>query len=197
MIEKLNGHLPDNVLAELLTATERYHITSALRLAHFLTQCDHESGGFKRIRENMNYSADDLKTAFGKYFQKVNPDNYAHQAEKIANRIYACRYGNGNEASGEGFKFRGRGFLQLTFKNNYLRFGESINIDLLTSPDLVATRYPLSSAAWFFDDNRLWKWCDVGPGSQAVFDVTKRINGGTHGVEERIELFNRYYALLK
>ena len=196
MLEKLNGQLPPNVLAELPVAIERYHINSALRLAHFLAQCHHESDGFRRTEENLNYTDNGLKKTFGKYFTDALRITYAHKPEKIANRVYANRLGNGNEASGEGFKFRGRGYLQLTFKNNYLRFGESIGVEVVANPERVATHYPLASAAWFFEDNRLWKWCDVGSSDKAVFDVTKRVNGGDNGLAERIILFNHYYALL-
>jgi putative chitinase len=196
MLQKLNGHLPPNVLAELPASIERYHINSALRLAHFLAQCHHESGGFKQTKENLNYSAEGLKKTFGNHFTDSLRLTYAHKPEKIANRVYANRLGNGNEASGDGFKFCGRGYIQLSFRYNYVRFGESIGIDLTANPELVATDYPLTSAAWFFDNNRLWKWCDVGSSDKAVLDVTKRVNGGDNGLAERIELFNHYYALL-
>jgi len=178
-IEKLKGHIPDAVLA------------------HFLAQCGHESGGFKAVSENLNYSADGLKKIFGKYFPGNLNESYARQPEKIASRVYASRMGNGDEASKEGFKFRGRGYIQLTGKANYTNFTKFIGEDCVANPDLVATKYPLASAAFFFDSNKLWSICDKGTDDATVTAVTKRVNGGTIGLPDRIKHFKEYYNLLK
>jgi putative chitinase len=196
-IEKLKGHIPDVVLAQIPDTAKKFNITNNLRLAHFLSQCGHESGGFKAVSENLNYSADGLKKIFGKYFPGNLNESYAKQPEKIASRVYGNRMGNGDEASKEGYKFRGRGYIQLTGKDNYTRFGKFIGEDTVANPDLVATKYPLASAAFFFDSNKLWSICDKGSDNATVTAVTKRVNGGTIGLADRIKHFNEYYNLLK
>jgi putative chitinase len=196
-LENLKGHIPDEVIAQIPDTCVKFNITNVLRLAHFLSQCGHESGGFKAVKENLNYSADGLAKIFPKYFSGGINESYARQPEKIANRIYANRMGNGDEASGEGYKFRGRGFIQLTGKQNYAAFGKSIGEDILSNPDLVATKYPLSSAAFFFNNNNLWAICDKGADVATVTAVTKRVNGGTIGIDDRIKHFNEFYNLLK
>jgi putative chitinase len=196
-IEKLRGHVPDAVLLQIPDTAAKFNITNNLRLAHFLAQCGHESGGFKAVSENLNYSADGLKKIFGKYFPGSLNESYARQPEKIASRVYASRMGNGDEASKEGFKFRGRGYIQLTGKANYTNFAKFIGEDTVANPDLVATKYPLASAAFFFDSNKLWAICDKGADEATVTAVTKRVNGGTIGLADRIKHFNEYYALLK
>ncbi len=196
-IEKLKGHIPDAVLAQIPETAAKFNITNNLRLAHFLAQCGHESGGFKAVSENLNYSADGLKKIFGKYFPGNLNESYARQPEKIASRVYASRMGNGDEASKEGFKFRGRGYIQLTGKANYTNFTKFIGEDCVSNPDLVATKYPLASAAFFFDSNKLWSICDKGADDATVTAVTKRVNGGTIGLPDRIKHFKEYYNLLK
>jgi len=196
-IEKLKGHIPDAVLAQIPDTAAKFNITNNLRLAHFLAQCGHESGGFKAVSENLNYSADGLKKIFGKYFPGNLNESYARQPEKIASRVYASRMGNGDEASKEGFKFRGRGYIQLTGKANYTNFTKFIGEDCVSNPDLVATKYPLASAAFFFDSNKLWSICDKGADDATVTAVTKRVNGGTIGLPDRIKHFKEYYNLLK
>jgi putative chitinase len=196
-IEKLKGHIPDAVLAQIPDTAKKFNITNNLRLAHFLSQCGHESGGFKAVSENLNYSADGLKKIFGKYFPGNLNESYARQPEKIAARVYASRMGNGDEASKEGFKFRGRGYIQLTGKANYTNFTKFIGEDCIANPDLVATKYPLASAAFFFDSNKLWSICDKGADDATVTAVTKRVNGGTIGLPDRIKHFKEYYNLLK
>ena len=196
-LEKLKGHIPDAVIAQIPETAAKFNITNNLRLAHFLSQCGHESGGFKAVSENLNYSADGLKKIFGKYFPGNLNESYARQPEKIAARVYASRMGNGDEASKEGFKFRGRGFIQLTGKANYTNFTKFIGEDCISNPDLVATKYPLASAAFFFDSNKLWSICDKGSDVATVTAVTKRVNGGTIGLDDRIKHFNEYYNLLK
>lgn len=196
-LDKLKGHVPDAVLAQIPDTAAKFNITTPLRLAHFLAQCGHESGGFKAVSENVNYSADGLKKIFGKYFPGNLNESYARQPEKIASRVYADRMGNGAEATGDGWKFRGRGYIQLTGKSNYTNFAKFIGEDTVANPDLVATKYPLASAAFFFNSNGLWALCDKGADTAAVTSVTKRVNGGTIGLDDRIKHFNEYYALLK
>ena len=196
-IEKLKGHIPDVVIAQIPETAKKFNITTNLRLAHFLSQCGHESGGFKAVSENLNYSADGLKKVFGKYFPGNLAESYAKQPEKIASRVYANRMSNGDEASKEGYKFRGRGYIQLTGKGNYTSFTKFIGEDCVANPDLVATKYPLASAAFFFDSNKLWSICDKGADDATVTSVTKRVNGGTLGLSDRIKHFKEYYNLLK
>jgi putative chitinase len=196
-IEKLKGHIPDVVIAQIPETAKKFNITNNLRLAHFLSQCGHESGGFKAVSENLNYSADGLKKVFGKYFPGNLAESYAKQPEKIASRVYANRMSNGDEASKEGYKFRGRGYIQLTGKGNYTSFTKFIGEDCVANPDLVATKYPLASAAFFFDSNKLWSICDKGADDATVTAVTKRVNGGTLGLSDRIKHFKEYYNLLK
>ena len=196
-IEKLKGHIPDAVIAQIPETAKKFNITNNLRLAHFLSQCGHESGGFKAVSENLNYSADGLKRIFGKYFPGTLAESYAKQPEKIAARVYGGRMGNGDETTKEGFKFRGRGYIQLTGKSNYTNFTKFIGEDCISNPDLVATKYPLASAAFFFDSNKLWAICDKGDDDATVTAVTKRVNGGTIGLLDRIKHFKEYYNLLK
>ena len=195
-IDKLKGHIPDSVIAQIPETAAKLNITNNLRLAHFLAQCGHESGGFKAVSENVNYSASGLKGIFGKYFPGNLAESYARQPQKIASRVYGGRMGNGPEATGEGWKFRGRGYIQLTGKQNYTNFAKFIGEDTVSNPDLVATKYPLASAAFFFDSNKLWAICDKGADNATVTAVTKRVNGGTIGLADRIKHFNEYYKLL-
>jgi putative chitinase len=196
-LQNLKGHVPDAVIAQIPDTAKKFNITNPLRLAHFLAQCGHESGGFKAVSENLNYSADGLKKIFGKYFPGNLNESYAKQPEKIASRVYGGRMGNGDESTGEGFKFRGRGYIQLTGKQNYTNFAKFIGEDTVSNPDLVATKYPLASAAFFFDSNKLWSICDKGADVATVTAVTKRVNGGILGLNDRIKHFNEYYNLLK
>jgi len=195
-LENLKGHIPDSVIAQIPDTAARFNITNVLRLAHFLSQCGHESGGFKAVQENLNYSADGLKKIFPKYFPNNLNESYARQPEKIANRVYASRMGNGDESSGEGFKFRGRGYIQLTGKSNYQSFDKMVEDDIIGNPDLVATKYPLASAAFFFDSNKLWSICDKGSSREVVESVTKRVNGGLIGIVDRWKHFQEFYNLL-
>ena len=196
-LEALKGHIPDAVIARIPETAQKFNITNPLRLAHFLAQCGHESAGFKAIQENLNYSADGLKKIFPKYFPGNLAEGYARNPEKIASKVYGSRMGNGDETTKEGFKFRGRGYIQLTGKDNYTRFGKFIGEDTVANPDLVATKYPLASAAFFFDSNKLWEICDRGADDATVTAVTKRVNGGTIGLPDRIKHFKEYFALLK
>ena len=195
-IENLKGHIPDSVLAQIPGAAAKFNITNNLRLAHFLAQCGHESGGFKAVSENVNYSAAGLKGIFGKYFPGNLAESYARNPQKIASRVYGGRMGNGPESTGDGYKYRGRGYIQLTGKQNYTNFAKFIGEDTVNNPDLVATKYPLASAAFFFDSNKLWAICDKGADNATITAVTKRVNGGTIGLADRIKHFNEYYKLL-
>ena len=196
-LDKLKGHIPDKVIEQIPDTAKKFNITTPLRLAHFLSQCGHESGGFRLVNENVNYSAAGLKGIFGKYFPGNLSESYARQPQKIASIVYGGRMGNGAESTGDGYKFRGRGYIQLTGKDNYTRFGKFIGEDTVANPDLVATKYPLASAAFFFDSNKLWSICDKGSDNATVTAVTKRVNGGTIGLADRIKHFNEYYNLLK
>jgi putative chitinase len=196
-LENLKGHVPDAVISQIPDTAAKFNITNPLRLAHFLSQCGHESGGFKAVSENLNYSAKGLVGTFGKYFNSTTAAQYERKPEMIASRVYGGRMGNGDEASKEGYKFRGRGYIQLTGKSNYTNFAKFIGEDTIANPDLVATKYPLASAAFFFDSNKLWSICDKGADTATVTAVTKRVNGGTIGLDDRIKHFNEYYALLK
>jgi putative chitinase len=196
-LNALKGHLPDSVIAQIPDTAAKFNITTPLRLAHFLAQCGHESGGFKAVSENLNYSVDGLKKIFGKYFPGDLATSYAKNPEKIASRVYGNRMGNGDESTKEGYKFRGRGYIQLTGKSNYTNFTKFIGEDCIANPDLVATKYPLASAAFFFNSNNLWAICDKGADDATVTAVTKRVNGGTLGLADRIKHFKEYYSLLK
>jgi len=196
-LEKLKGHVPDTVIAQIPGVMEKFEINTPLRLAHFLAQCGHESGNFRLVKENLNYSAKGLMGIFKKYFpNEALAKQYERKPEKIANKVYGGRMGNGDEASGDGAKYCGRGYIQLTGKTNYQAFFKSIGADVNTDPTLVATQYPLLSAAWFFNKNGLHKMADGGATTAVVTSITKRVNGGTIGLDDRIKHFNEFYALL-
>lgn len=196
-LEKLKGHIPDSVIAQLPDVISTYKIDTALRLAHFLAQTGHESAQFKAVSENLNYGAKGLRGIFGKYFPTdALAAAYERKPEKIANKVYASRMGNGDEASGDGYKYRGRGYIQLTGKDNYKAFDATVPEDITANPDLVATQYPLLSAAWFWNKNGLNAIADKGADDATVTSVTKRVNGGTIGLPDRIRHFKEYHALL-
>lgn len=196
-LERLRGHIPDAVIAQIPDTAAKFQINTPLRLAHFLAQCGHESGGFRLTKENLNYSAKGLMGIFKKYFPtEALAKAYERQPAKIANKVYGGRMGNGPESTGEGAKFCGRGYIQLTGKENYTAFGKAINEDILSNPEKVAANYALLSAAWFFNKNGLHKMADEGASDQVVTKITKRVNGGTIGLPDRIKHFKEYYALL-
>jgi putative chitinase len=182
-----------------LKAAMAYYKMTPERAAHFFAQTAHESGNFKAFAENLNYGASGLTTTFKKYFPTTEKALlYERKPEKIANLVYGNRMGNGDEASGEGFKFRGRGALQLTGKDNYKVFSEYLkNPEIMTNPDLVATEFAFESAIFFFDRNKLWDICDKGVNKDTILALTKRINGGTHGLADREEKTLKYYGFLK
>ena len=196
-LQKLKGHIPDSVIAMIPDTAAKFQINTPLRLAHFLAQCGHESGGFRLTKENLNYSAKGLNGIFKKYFPTLESAlPYERKPEKIANKVYGGRMGNGPESSGDGAKFCGRGFIQLTGRDNYTAFGKSIGEDMTTNPEKVSTHYALLSAAWFFTKNNLHKMADEGATDAVVTKITKRVNGGTIGLPDRIKHFKEYYHLL-
>ena len=179
-------------------AMEFYKFTPE-RAAHFFAQTAHESGNFKAFSENLNYGAKGLLGIFKKYFPtEAKALEYERKPEKIANLVYASRMGNGDESSGDGWKFRGRGALQLTGKDNYKAFSDYMKKpEIMTNPDLVATQYSFESAIFFFDRNKLWDICDKGVNKDTILALTKRINGGTHGLEDREQKTLKYYEWVK
>ena len=196
--KRLEGVIPDNVLREIPDIEGAFDINYPLRLSHFLSQTAHESGNFQFLRENLNYSAAALRAVFGRHFPTDEIANeYARQPERIANRAYANRMGNGSEESGDGWRFRGRGYIQLTGRNNYTAFSKSIGVDVVSNPDLVATRYPLLSAGWFWFTNGLNELADSGADEATIRLVTRRVNGGLNGLDDRINKFYQFYDLLK
>ena len=196
-LDKLKGHIPDAVIAMIPDTAAKFQINTPLRLAHFLAQCGHESGGFRATQENLNYSAKGLAGIFKKYFPtEAAAAPYARNPQKIASKVYGGRMGNGPEASGEGYKFRGRGYIQLTGKENYTAFGKSIGEDMTANPDVVASKYALLSAAWFFSKNGLDNMAYGGATYSVVTSLTKIVNGWTILWEDRIKHFKEYYHLL-
>ncbi|MEW8510373.1 MAG: glycoside hydrolase family 19 protein [Candidatus Thiodiazotropha sp.] len=167
---------------------------SKVRLAHFFSQVLHESGCMRYDMENLNYSAKALRAVFGKYFKtKRQAEGYARQPEKIANKVYANRMGNGAESRGDGWRYRGRGLIQLTGKNNYRAFAKWIGDDrIIDDPDLVASEYAVHSAVFYWDKNNLNRIAD----KDDVVRMTKRINGGTNGLAHRTELLTKAKGLL-
>lgn len=167
------------------------------QLAHFIGQCTVESGNFELDTENLNYSTKGLQTIFKKYF--ATPEStigYARNPKKIANKVYANRMGNGSELSGEPSKYIGRGAIQLTGKNNYRLFSKFIGEDCLIKPELVANKYFFESAKFYFDTNKIWKYAttvDV----ESITLISKKVNGGTNGLNERIDKTFEIYQLLK
>jgi putative chitinase len=174
-----------------------YEINTPERVAAFIAQCAHESGNFKFLKENLNYKAASLRKVFPKYF----PDdalanqyaNHPNKQEAIASRIYANRMGNGDEASGDGFRYLGRGLIQLTGKNNYTLFAAAIDTPLEEIPEYLQTfEGAVQSACWFWEQNNLNQWAD----KKDILTLTKRINGGTIGLEDRIKHFNHALHVL-
>ena len=194
-----NSLVPDGILGKNTFAKmkEVFGISSNEKLAHFLGQVSHESIGFQVGEENLNYSAKGLRTIFRKYFSIEAASFYARNPEKIANIVYANRMGNGNEWSGDGWKHRGMGGIQLTGKNNQELFANKIrDLKILDNPKIIADKYFFESALFFFNENRLWELCDE-VNDNAIEVLTRRINGGINGLDDRIDLTNRYYSMVK
>ena len=165
-LNKLKGAIPDNVLAQIPDTAKKYNITTILRLAHFLSQCAHESGNFKWV------------------------------VEFASGKAYEGRKDLGNTEPGDGVKFKGRGYIQLTGRANYTNFSAFCGEDCVTNPDLVATKYPMMSAGYFFNKVKLWPICDKGSDVATITAVTRKVNGGTNGLDDRIQYFNKFYKLL-
>jgi len=196
--KKLSTIVPTSVFIPLVETCTKFQINTELRVAHFLAQIAHESDNFKYSVENLNYSADRLLQIFPKYFpDKTLAEQYARKPILIASKTYANRLGNGNEASQEGYKFRGRGYVQITGKDNYVKFGTFINEDIVANPDLVATpKYAMLSAGWFFFVNKIHLVADKGATEQVIREVTKKVNGGYNGIDDRIKRFNYYNNII-
>ena len=186
-VDKLAKIIPGNPYVDhwheaLSMILPDYDINTVPRVAAFLAQCAHESGNFTAIKENLNYKAESLCKVWPRYFNPSNANEYAHNPEKIANRAYANRMGNGPEESGDGFKFCGRGLIQLTGKDNYSRYAQATEQSLdEASEHLTTFEGCVQSAAWFWEANNLNQFADSGD----ILTMTKRINGGTLGLEDR------------
>ncbi len=174
---------PDDLADALTESFDKYEINTVNRAAGFLAQCGHESAGFTVLKENLNYSAEGLNKTFKKYFPTLaDATPYARNPEKIANKVYANRMGNGPESSGDGYKFRGRGAIQLTGHDNYTKFAESVGIDIDSAvADLETLDGAIESACCFWKTNGLNAICDADD----IIKMTKRINGGTIGLDDR------------
>jgi putative chitinase len=172
-----------------------YDINTPERIAAFIAQCSHESGGFTALKENLNYRAVTLRKIFPKYFPTDDLANaFAGKPEMIANRVYASRMGNGDEASGDGFRYCGRGLIQLTGKSNYQSFADSLEMNVEDVPDYLSTfEGAAQSACWFWENNNLNQWADKGD----ILTLTKRINGGTIGLEDRIKHYEHAMHILQ
>jgi putative chitinase len=197
-LDKLKGHVPQFIIDQIPDTAQRFGITTPLRLAHFLAQTHHETGGFRLFTENLNYSAKGLMGIFRKYFPSVTIAlQYERRPEKIANKVYANRMGNGPESSGDGWKHRGRGALQTTGKSNYQEFADFMKMPMLMeNPDLVATNFALASAGFFFKKNNLWVICDRGSSKETVIALRKRVNGGLIGIDDVQKHFDKFFKLL-
>jgi len=170
------------------TLLSRNSINTPLRLSHFFAQIHHESN-LKPVEENLNYSSIGLKETFREYFTDLEAIKYQRKPEMIANRVYANRMGNGDEASGDGWKYRGRGFIQLTGKNNYYNISKDVKIDYFNKPELLLNEADAMIAAiWFWNKNKLNRFADI----DSISHVTRIINGGYNGLEHRKELLNKY-----
>lgn len=189
-----NNQYVDEWYAALNTLLPDYDINTVPRVAAFIAQCAHESGGFKMLKENLNYRAVTLRKIFPKYFPTdALAEQYAGKQELIANKVYGNRMGNGDESSGDGFRYCGRGLIQLTGKNNYMAFAESIETPVEEIPEFLGTfEGAVQSACWFWETNNLNQWADSGD----ILTLTKRINGGTIGLEDRIKHYNHAMHIL-
>jgi len=201
-LEQLKQLLPKNPYVEhwhraLAQLLPDYDINTPQRIAAFVAQCAHESGGFTALKENLNYKAVTLRKIFPKYFpDDAIANHYAslpNKQEAIANKVYASRMGNGDEASGDGYKYCGRGLIQLTGKNNYQSFADSLEMDVEDVPEYLATfEGAAQSACWFWESNNLNQWADKGD----ILTLTKRINGGTIGLDDRIKHYQHALHVL-
>lgn len=185
--ETTHPEIINQCIDPLNKAMDQFFINNTYRIAMFLAQIGHESGGFMDVEENLNYRAERLVVVFPKYFRDVDPNKYAHNPEKLANRVYANRMGNGPESSGDGYRFRGRGFIQLTGHDNYVNFAKDMGIPLLDDAVayLATPEGACMSAAWFWHKHNLNYYADASD----VVEVTRVINGGENGLKERTAAF--------
>jgi len=201
-LQQLKELLPRNPYVEhwhsaLAQLLPDYDINTPQRIAAFVAQCAHESGGFTALKENLNYKAVTLRKIFPKYFpDDAIANHYAslpNKQEAIANKVYANRMGNGDEASGDGYRYCGRGLIQLTGKNNYQAFADSLEMNVEDVPEYLATfEGAAQSACWFWESNNLNQWADKGD----ILTLTKRINGGTIGLDDRIKHYQHALHVL-
>ncbi len=193
------GVTPDGIFGpQTLKAAARYFKLSNERAAHFFGQCAHETGNFTLFTENLNYSAQGLNRVFKKYFPNNLAESYARQPIRIASRVYADRMGNGNEASQEGWKFRGRGAIQTTGKYNYQLLADFLGKpEIMANPDLVATDYIFESAMFYFNRRNIWRVADRGVDTKTIMNVTKLVNGGYNGLQDRINKTTQFYRWLR
>lgn len=198
--QKRAGVTPDGQFGpNTMKAGVKYLQLTPLRGAHFFAQCAHESGSFQFLEENLRYTAEQLMTIWPKLFPTLElARQYEKNPVKIASRAYADRMGNGSEASEDGWKYRGRGAIQLTGRDNYKAFSEhESDPNILLNPDVVKSQYPIESALFFFERNKLWELCDRGVDESVITTITKRINGGTLGLEDRIKKTQQFYKILE
>lgn len=196
LIQRAVGANPDGIIGnETLTKFQcKYNVPTKAMVAHFFGNLDHESGGFSIVEESGRYSAKRLLEVFPKYFTPFNVNQYAGNAEAIFNRVYGGRMGN--NMPGDGYKFRGRGFMQTTGKYNYDRLGKYLGVDLISNPDLVANKYPLESAIFYFNDNNLWNLVrDIS--EESIKLIRKRVNGGYNGLSDVRNKVIKYYNMIK
>jgi putative chitinase len=193
-IQKIKHLIPPYHFSNLQEVIADFQINTPLRLSHFLANGEWESGGFKVMEENLKYSAKRLLEVFPKYFTTDSAKKAEFNPQIIANIVYSNRMDNGNEDSGDGYKFRGRGIFQLTGKGNYLAFDKFVkDADIVANPDLVSKQYAMLSAGWFWDMRKLNALADAND----LVGIRKKINGGTHGLDNVKLLFNKYYNILK
>jgi len=192
--QRLSPRVPKLVIDRFLEIQERFSINTDLRIAHFLAQTAHESANFTTTKENLNYSASRLLKVFPRHFNKDTAKLYARDYIAIANKVYANRMGNTD--IGDGWKYRGRGYIQLTGKDNYAELDKLVPEDLLENPELVAGRYAMLSAGYFWHSRKLNTLADKGSDVATITRITSKINGGITGLDDRIDKFNEFYAML-
>jgi putative chitinase len=192
------GLKPDGIFGKnsLLALTKHFNLKKE-SAAHFFAQLSHETNNFRFFEENLNYSKEGLLRVFRKYFDNESASQYARKPQMIANRVYANRMGNGDEGSGDGWLYRGRGAIQLTGRTNYVLFGQWLDdMNVVTRPDLVKDEYSFDCAIFFFDVNNLWRVINGRVDDTTITALTRRINGGTNGLAHRRKLTYEYYRLL-
>lgn len=196
MLTRLRNKIPIQVANELEIVAREFDISNHFRVAHLIAQSAYESRNFKYTRENLNYPPQLLLKYFPNHFSPETAPFYANKQEAIANVIYAHLYGNGDKNSGDGWKYRGRGYIsKIKGKKTYQALGDFIGDDLINNPDLVATKYPLISAAWIFEKNKLWQICDDGVHMDNVRLITQKLTGGTLGLIDRYSKTNVIFNL--